>query len=230
MRSIHGSIHAVYHLSSGERAAQLNLAPAYQPAPGQYLQVGEMTGPQAAHSQLLFPFGLADERHGQLLGPIPDHWIPGTRLELRGPLGKGFQLPASGLRLGLATLGSSPSRLLPLIPNALQTGSDLVLFSEPPYPELPAAVEIQPLAALPENLVWADLLLLALPVEELPNLRRQLNLEPHQRVPGRIQVLIEIPMPCAGLGECGVCAISARRGYYLACQDGPVFDLADLDW
>jgi NAD(P)H-flavin reductase len=165
-----------------------------------------------------------------LLGPIPDHWIPGTHLELRGPLGKGFQLPASGQRIGLASLGNSPARLLPLIPGALQTGCDLVLFSKPPYPELPSAVEIQPVAALPEILTWADLLLLILPAEALPHLRRQLNLEPHQPLPSRIQALIDIPMPCAGLGECGACAITARRGYHLACLDGPVFDLTDLDW
>jgi NAD(P)H-flavin reductase len=37
-------------------------------------------------------------------------------------------------------------------------------------------------------------------------------------------------MPCSGLADCGVCAVPARRGYKLACKDGPVFDLDELDW
>jgi hypothetical protein len=64
MRSTHGSIHAIHHLHSGERAAQLNLVPTCQPIPGQYLQADQTAGLQVAHSQLLFPLGLPDERHG----------------------------------------------------------------------------------------------------------------------------------------------------------------------
>jgi NAD(P)H-flavin reductase len=42
--------------------------------------------------------------------------------------------------------------------------------------------------------------------------------------------LILAPMPCAGLAECGACAVPARSGWKLACLDGPVFDLRALDW
>jgi hypothetical protein len=43
-------------------------------------------------------------------------------------------------------------------------------------------------------------------------------------------------MPCAGLGECGICAINTSTGsvhrlqkdYKLTCKDGPVFDLKML--
>jgi hypothetical protein len=35
-------------------------------------------------------------------------------------------------------------------------------------------------------------------------------------------------MPCAGLADCGVCAVELRRGWKLACKDGPVFDLRDI--
>jgi hypothetical protein len=30
------------------------------------------------------------------------------------------------------------------------------------------------------------------------------------------------------MGECGVCAVNLRKGYKLACKDGPVFDLRSL--
>jgi hypothetical protein len=35
-------------------------------------------------------------------------------------------------------------------------------------------------------------------------------------------------MPCAGLAACGVCAVQTRRGWKLACVDGPVFDLKEI--
>src|SRR3990172_5776157 len=38
----------------------------------------------------------------------------------------------------------------------------------------------------------------------------------------RAQTLIVGPMPC-GIGGCMACAVRARRGWKLACQDGPVF-------
>jgi hypothetical protein len=58
------------------------------------------------------------------------------------------------------------------------------------------------------------------------------NLRSAPPVPG--QVLVHTPMPCAGLGECGVCSIQVRvtpqprRTWKLVCRDGPVFNLADL--
>jgi hypothetical protein len=42
------------------------------------------------------------------------------------------------------------------------------------------------------------------------------------------QALVITPMPCGGIAECGVCAVTARRGWKLACKDGPVFDLTEL--
>jgi hypothetical protein len=30
------------------------------------------------------------------------------------------------------------------------------------------------------------------------------------------------------MGKCGVCAVKVKRGWKMACVDGPVFDLKDL--
>jgi len=38
-----------------------------------------------------------------------------------------------------------------------------------------------------------------------------------------------VPMPCGGLGDCGLCAVDLKRGWKLACKDGPVFDLNELE-
>lgn len=220
----------------GERMTQIDCDPRLRPLPGQYLQAHNLDEPEAALGWPLFPVGLPsslvdpDHPAPHQLGPIPSSWHPGVTLELRGPLGKGFALP-SIRRLALIALGESASRLLPLIRPVLEQQVDIVILSAAPLPPLPEALEIQPLNALPEALAWADFLALDLPVETLPTLRRTLGLGSYDYLPVPAQALITLPMPCAGIGKCGACAVPLRRkGYALACDDGPVFDLKKLDW
>jgi hypothetical protein len=61
-------------------------------------------------------------------------------------------------------------------------------------------------------------------------LRNMIGLSEGIGLPCPAQVLITTPMPCAGLAKCGACAIASRRGWKLACEDGPVFDLNHLKW
>ncbi|HBY08103.1 MAG TPA: hypothetical protein DEH22_10080, partial [Chloroflexi bacterium] len=63
-----------------------------------------------------------------------------------------------------------------------------------------------------------------------PSLRQMLGLEPQAYLPRPVQALLTLPLPCAGVGECGACAVPLRRkSYALACKDGPVFDLKQVD-
>jgi dihydroorotate dehydrogenase electron transfer subunit len=149
---------------------------------------------------------------------------------MRGPLGRGFELPASTHRLVLAALGDSVARLLPLAAQAAQNGCAIALFADAPLPSLPASYEAYPSSDLPESLVWADLLAIDLPLQHMVGLRKILGIATGALLPCPAQVLIHVPMPCAGLAECGACAVRTRRGYQLACKDGPVFDLKHLEW
>jgi hypothetical protein len=149
---------------------------------------------------------------------------------LRGPLGHGFQLPGGLRHLALAALDRRTDRLLSLAEAAFALGADVALAADIALPRLPASLELLPLSALPEILPWADLLALDLPLEKLPQLRDSLGLGLDTGLPCPAQALVVTPMPCMALAECGVCAVPARRGWKLACQDGPVFDLRDLNW
>jgi NAD(P)H-flavin reductase len=95
-------------------------------------------------------------------------------------------------------------------------------------PDLPHEVEIRPLTALREITPWADYVALDMPRESLPGLRQMLGLGEQARVQLEAQVLIVTPIPCGGIAECGVCAVTIRHGWKLACKDGPVFDLQAL--
>ena len=165
------------------------------------------------------------------LGPIPRSWHPGTTLKLRGPLGHGFNFPSAVNSLGLIALGESVGRLLPFIPLALSQNTDIAIFSDIPLPPLHPIIEIRSLSAIPDALAWADFLAIDLPLENISDLRKAFQLEPHNYLPCPAQVLITTPMPCAGIGECGVCAVQKqKKGYALACSDGPVFNLNQLEW
>jgi hypothetical protein len=82
---------------------------------------------------------------------------------------------------------------------------------------------------LKENLSWPDFLAVDLAHAELAGLLRFLGLDdPGRPMPFSGQVLIRTDMPCHGVGGCGVCAVQTRRGWRLACVDGPVFDLSEV--
>ena len=85
-----------------------------------------------------------------------------------------------------------------------------------------------PLDALPELTAWADYLALDLALVGLETLPARLGLAEGAHPQAKIEVLPRIPMPCGGVGECGICAVPVRKGWQHACTAGPVFDLMDL--
>jgi dihydroorotate dehydrogenase electron transfer subunit len=214
------------------------------PEPGQYLLAHDSSparrGPGRADSPLPAPiFNAGSFPGGFLLAPpIPQTWQPGISLSLRGPLGRGFSLPPSARRVALVSLGETAARLKPLLTSALEQNAALVLVSDLDVSDLPLEVEVQPVSALAEVARWADYLAIDMDRESLPGLREMLGLSRQARATfarpglagwaGEAQALVLTPMPCGGLAECGVCAVTTRRGWKMACKDGPVFDLKEL--
>jgi hypothetical protein len=214
-------------LDAGSLVAWIECPSAGIPVAGKYVLAVDPLDEQAPLATPLFPAEVLPEAF-LAAPPIPPGWRPGTTLELRGPLGHGFSLPTTARNIALAALGESTSRLLPLVHPALSQGAAVALFTDAPLQALPTAVEAYPLTSLPEMLDWADFVAIDLPAEALPELRSHLGLDSHRRLPCAVQALVAAPMPCGGMGECGVCAVPARRGWKLACKDGPVFDLGSL--
>jgi hypothetical protein len=212
-------------LENEMRSGRVICRPGLIPAPGQYLLAHD--GSDAILPALVFSAGRVP---GGFLAapPLPGNWGPGARLFLRGPFGHGFLLPVTARRVVLAALGNTAARLLALLAPALAQGAAVVLVTEAPPPGLPPEVEIQPPAALPEVCAWTDYLAIDALRESLPGLRRMLGLAGQAAVSFVAQALVVTPMPCGGVAECGVCAVSVRHGWKMACKDGPVFDLNKL--
>lgn len=234
MQQDSGELVEIY-LENGQTGGRLLCPQSLIPAPGQYLLAHDLTPlardrPGRADSPLAVPVFSAGPVPGGFLvaPPIPLSWRPGISLSLRGPLGHGFSLPASARCVALAALGETAARLNPLMGAALAQGASVVLVSDQDLADLPPEIEFQPVSALGKIADWADYMALDLSRESLPELRERLGSREQARVKYEAQALVLTPMPCGGIAECGVCAVTARRGWKMACKDGPVFNLNDL--
>jgi dihydroorotate dehydrogenase electron transfer subunit len=215
----------------GGRRAEVACPKANIPSPGQYIQTHKMGDETAAVPVSLFLGGWPGEDASTFTTapPIPPDWQPGDALILRGPLGNGFTIPLRAKRVGLVALGDTVARLLPLAEMALYKEVEVALFTDARLPRLPTQVEANPLRALPEALSWGDYLAFDGALGDYEATGESLNLSPTTPLPCPAQILVYAPMPCGGLGECGVCALPGKgRKYKLVCVDGPVFAWGEI--
>jgi len=223
MHNAKGCIDQIY--LDGRHAAHITCPPPLVPGPGQYLLATADSQPEAPLGRPLFCSAVSPSGF-YAAPPLPGSWLPGAELDLRGPFGRGFNLPSSARRVAFASFSPNCARALALLEPALRQNAAVVLLSDNPPADLPVRLEISPMTALADVAGWADYLAIEIQRELLQSLLAPiagiLNL-------GYAQVLIETPVPCAGVALCGVCAVKVRGGYELACKDGPVFDLARLD-
>lgn len=189
----------------------------------------------------------------------PDHPAAalqaGVRVELIGPLGRGFEVNAEARRLLLVADTAHLPVPLPLsfqrleegrVPSASPGRGVALLLSAPTAAELypvrllPPALEVHIVTAdgsaghrgsaldiFPDLVRWADCVCIASDPATYPALAEIVR---EVRVgPGHrfAQALVTPPMAC-GVGACQGCAVPAARGPRLACADGPVFDLLEL--
>ena len=215
----------------GGRRTEVDCPRACIPAPGQYVQAhkkGDETVPVPI-SLFLGGWPGHDASTFTTAPPIPTDWQPGDTLILRGPLGQGFSLPPRIKRVGLVALGITTARLLPIAEMALQEGMEVALFTDARLPRLPSQIEVNPLRSLLDVLSWCDYLAFDGAPSNYEDIGKTLGLSPTTPLPCPAQVLVCQPMPCGGLGECGVCAVPGkRRRYKLACVDGPVFQWGEV--
>ena len=208
------------------RHARISCPADLVPLPGQYLLAGTTSSfdplPVSLFSTESTPQSFTAS------APIPETWTPGTEIALRGPLGRGFTLPATARKVALVPFEGSSSRLKSLISPALKLGAGVVLVSDVNEDHLPDEVEVQPFSALDEILDWADFVAFDILRENLPELRERLEKARQVLVRKEAQVLVYTSVPCGGIADCGVCAVTLKSGWKMACKDGPVFDLREI--
>jgi hypothetical protein len=229
MYTFEGRVEEIQLDHQGFGAARISCPKEVIPSPGQYILAHSPHDPEAPLGKTIFASEISE---GGFLSipPVPRLWEPGTRLLLRGGLGHGFNLPQDTQRLGIIALDNTLGYLLPLASQGLRGGSSVAIYADGPLPALPSDLEAHPLSAAHEAASWADFLGICLNLESLSGLRDRLQLGPGEQIACPAQALILAPMPCNGSGECGVCAVPARRGWKMICKDGPVFPLGSIEW
>lgn len=208
-------------------SARISCPPELIPAPGQYL-LAHASGSDAPLPVALFPSLFHPESGFRCAPPVPVSWQPGQRLNLLGPIGRGFTLPSAARKLVLIAWDADPARLLGLIPLALKQEAEIVLLSDSPVADLPEVIEVQPLKSLRDVLHWSTYAAFDIRRENLPQMREKLTGQESLTLRLEAQVLVRAPMPCGAVAECGVCAILLHHSWKMACKDGPVFEFREL--
>lgn len=209
-------------MQPGGTVRRIECAPQLVPAAGQYLLADDGSAAPLAVSV----FGAGASPGGFLAAPpLPEAWTPGSALKLHGPLGRGFSLPPAARRIALLALDRSVARLLPLIPPALVQHAAVTLVCAAPPPDLPEDVEVQALTTWMDVLAWADYLAVDIHRDDLSAWIARLG---QAGAAGGAQILVRTQMPCAGIAECGICAVAVKREWKMACKDGPVFDMKEV--
>ena len=212
-------------LKDTHRHARISCSPSLIPSPGQYL-----LGSDRSDAPLPVPIFYTDFSPQGFIAaaPLPDSWVPGREIYLRGPLGRGFILPSSARKVALVAFDDSSVRLHGLIQPALSQDAAVVLVSNSRVDNLPDEVEVQPISALPEIIQWADYAAFDVARENLPELRERFFNGMQTKLPFEAQILVRTPVPCGGIAECGVCSVTGKSGWKMACKEGPVFDWKEL--
>ncbi len=202
--------------------------------PGQYLAVSSRF---EQDNQIPFTLFIESSSNNEISigSPAPPNWYPGQEITFRGPLGQGFSPPAMLKRLALVGFDDNPNRLMALVNHTFNQNVDIVMagdfISNPVIArDIPAHVELTKLDHLDDLFTWADYIAMDVPSFKIQELNEILQSTSSKIPRGDIQVLIFTSMPCAAIAECGICAVKTVKGYKLACQDGPVFNLNDINF
>jgi len=213
-------------LENGYRHARISCDTHLIPSPGQCLLAGTLSQSDPLPVSLFSK----ESTHKSFIAsaPIPETWTPGTEIYLRGPLGRGFTLPHSARKVALVAFDDHPARLSGLLRYALMQDAAVTLVCDENELQVPDEVEVQPLSALGEILEWADYTAFDVARENLSALKESVGKQNQMSVKKEAQVLIRTPMPCGGIADCGVCAVTLKSNWKLACKDGPVFDWGEI--
>jgi dihydroorotate dehydrogenase electron transfer subunit len=180
----------------------------------------------------------------------------GERIDILGPLGKGFTIEPRSKNLLLVAGGIGIAPLVFLMQHAssqhqitlihgASTAAELYPFSsagknQTKLSPLPNGVQFIPVTEdgttgqkgmathiLPDFLDWADQVHACGPLE-MYKAMAELSLQSNLKLK-KCQVSLEVRMGC-GFGACYGCTINTKKGLKQVCRDGPVFDLEDVIW
>lgn len=216
-------IHEIASTLNG-RAIRIRHQLSRLPEPGEYF-LAFAPGSSQVLPTALFPYEMDTERL-TLCGNFPVEWQPGTSINLQGPLGNGFHPPSIAGKIALLAIDAALSdRLYALMLQSLTRGLAVAWVADSIPQQFPPQVELLAPSDLVEAVKWSDY---AAAAATLPGLGSLINkFDRVAELKKKVEVLIDAPLIC-GNARCGVCAVETKKGWKLACKDGPVFNLEEV--
>ena len=166
--------------------------------------------------------------------PLAARARAGDFLDVLAPLGRVMELDANARHVLLIGEAAHLAPLLAMADRAIAEGREVVLVGHDaeafPAHLLAPEIEYRSDMDAPGNelIQWADVIIASGSDGMYRALADTVRTALVHTEPGRVRVLIDIPMPC-GTGDCYACAVETRHGIQLACVDGPLFDLSELE-
>jgi len=172
----------------------------------------------------------------------------GAEVDVLGPLGNRFDVPAKATNLLMVAGGVGAAPLMMLTDDALAQGQSVTYLMGGmsgdallPVSFLPGEVEYVVATddgsrghhgfvtdLVMDYLTWADEIYACGPEPMFLSLRRVILANRMGKRP-RVQVSVERTMAC-GLGACLGCVVETRSGMQASCIDGPVYDMDEVVW
>ena len=216
-------IHEIAATLNG-RAIRISHQLSRLPEPGEYF-LAFVPGSSQGLPIALFPYEM-DTDSLALRGNFPVEWQPGTSINIQGPLGNGFHPPSIAGKIALLALDASLSdRLYALMLQSLSRGLAVAWVADSIPQQFPPQVELLASSDLVEAVNWSDYSAAAVTLPGLGSIINRFN--HHADLKKKVEVLIDVPLIC-GSARCGVCAVETKKGWKLACKDGPVFNLEEV--
>ena len=174
------------------------------------------------------------------------HHSAGEKVDILGPVGRGFSITDGASRLLLIAGGMGIAPLCFLAQEALRENLHVRILAGArtacqmcPDALIPAGCEVFSVTEdgtrgtrglvtglLPDHLQWADQIFICGPLPMFKAISRDYS----QNIRGKsVQVSLEVRMGC-GLGFCYACTIKTLKGLQQVCKDGPVFNFHDIVW
>lgn len=172
------------------------------------------------------------------------YYQPRQTVSLIGPIGSGLPwIPTTHRNLLLIAQDAPPTALLMLAQQAIRANASVALVltghaaTTYPMPALPSAIEVihgQAEGAWTnqnDTISWADQIYVVADEGNWQEAFAQVMYAiKHVRlkVPiGFVYGVFSLPQPC-GTGACMACMVRGKINNYLACQEGPAFDLTEI--
>ncbi len=162
-----------------------------------------------------------------LCGDISEKWKIGEALNIRGPIGLGFDLDPLAKNIVLASFGEVQGALLPLITQGLRNQLNISYALTNPWSSFPVEIELLAIHELGEVLSWADCCYFEISWQNM--IKYKELLQSFEIFKNKIQILIRTPVLCYGQSECMICSIKTKHGLIKTCKQGNVFWLGDLE-